>query len=100
MDWSWGTNNCPARSPYLGPLVYCVLGWTKEMVYSVKAGTLDALLRRTVDTADQASNRQRKLQQANNAIHIRATGCVAAESVDCRKHALSTGQSKLKIMLC
>lgn len=70
------------------------------MVYSVKAGTRDALLRRTVDTADQASNRQRKLQQANHAIHNRAARCVAAERVDCRKHALSTGQSKSNIMLC
>jgi hypothetical protein len=96
MDCSWGANNCPAGSPYLGPLVYCVLGWAKEMVYSVKAWNGDALFSRVMDTADEASNRQRKLQQANHSIHNRAARCVAAESVGCRKHALSTGQSNSK----
>jgi len=50
----------------------------KEMVYSVKLGTRDALLGRILDTADRIKNSQRKLQRATRADHNRATACVAA----------------------
>jgi hypothetical protein len=75
-----GANSCPARSPYLGPLVYCVLRLTKEMVYSVEVATRDALLGHMVDMVDQANNRQRKLQRAKHAIRNRDARCVTAES--------------------
>ena len=32
-------HNWPARSPDLSPLDYCVWGWMKELVYSVKVAT-------------------------------------------------------------
>jgi len=57
-----GPHNWPARSPDLSPLDYCVWGWTKELVYSVKAGTRDALLGHILDAADRIRNSQRKLK--------------------------------------
>jgi len=68
----------PARSPDLIPLDYCVWGWMKELVYSVKVGMRDALLGRILDAADCIRNSQWKLQQATRALHNRAAGCVAA----------------------
>jgi len=56
-----GPHNWPARSPDLDPLDYCVWGWMKELVYSVKVGTWDALLGRILDAADCIRNGQRKL---------------------------------------
>jgi len=71
-------NNWSARSPDLSPLDYCVWGWMKELVYSVKVVTRDALLGRTLDAADRIRNCQRKLQRATRAVHNRAAVCVAA----------------------
>jgi len=73
-----GPHNWPARSPDLSPLDYCVWGWMKELVYSVKVGTRDALLGRILDAADRIRNSQRKLQRATRAVHNRATACFAA----------------------
>ena len=67
-----GPHNWPARSPDLSPLDYCVLGWMKELVYSVKVGTRDALLVRVLDAADRIRNSQRKLQRATRAVQNRA----------------------------
>jgi len=50
----------------------------KELVYSVKMGTRDALLGRILDAADRIRNSQRKLQRATRAVHYRAAACVAA----------------------
>ena len=50
----------------------------KELVYSVKVVTRDALLGRIFDAADRITNRQRKLQRATRAVHNRATACVEA----------------------
>jgi len=55
-----GPHNWPASSPDLSPLDYCVWGWMKELVYSVKVGTRDALLGRILDAADCIKNSQRK----------------------------------------
>ena len=74
-----GPRNWPARSPDLSPLDYCVRGWTKELVYSVKVGTRDALLGRILDAADRIRNSERKLQRATRAVHNRAAVCVAAD---------------------
>ena len=41
----------------------------KELVYSVKVGTRDALLGRILNAADRLRNRQRKLQRATRAVH-------------------------------
>jgi len=71
-------HNWPARSPELSPLDYCVWGWMKELVYSVKLGTRDALLGCILDAADRVRNSQRKLQRATRAVHNRAAACVAA----------------------
>jgi len=48
-----GPQNWPARSPDLSPLDYCVWGWMKELVYSVKVVTRNALLGRILDAADR-----------------------------------------------
>jgi len=73
-----GPYNWPARSPDLSPLDYCVWGWMKELVYSVKVVTRDALLCRILDAADRIRNSQRKLQRATRVVHNRAAACVAA----------------------
>jgi len=54
------------------------MGWMKELAYSVKVGTRDALLGRILDAADRIRNKQRKLQRATRAVHNRTTACVAA----------------------
>jgi len=53
----------PARSPDLSPLDYCVWGWMKELVYSVKVVTRDELLSHILDAADRIRNSQRKLNE-------------------------------------
>jgi len=73
-----GPHNWSARSPELSPLDYCVWGWMKELVCSVKVVTRDALLDRILDAADRIRNRQLKLQRATRAVHNRAAACVAA----------------------
>jgi len=78
MDRTGGPHNWPARSPDLSPLDYCVWGWMKELVCSVKLGTQDALLGRILDAVDRTRNSQRKLQRATGAVHNRAAACVAA----------------------
>ena len=50
----------------------------KELVYSVKVVTRDALLGRILDAADRIRNRQRKLQRATRAVHNRTAACVVA----------------------
>jgi len=72
-----GPHHWPARSPDLSPLDYCVWGWMKELVYSVKVGTREELLRRILDAADHISRSPLKLQSATRAVHNRATSCVA-----------------------
>ena len=67
-----GPHNWPARSLDLSLLDYCVWGWMKELVYSAKVGTRDALLGRILDPADHIRNSQRKLQRAARAVHNRA----------------------------
>jgi len=74
-----GPRNWPASSLDLSPLDYCVWGWMKELVYSEKVGTRDALLGRILDAADRIRNSQRKLRRATSAVHNRAPACVAAD---------------------
>jgi len=73
-----GPHNWPARPLDLSSLYYYVWGWMKELVYSVKVGTRDALLGRILDAADRIRNSQRKVHRATRVVHIRAAGCVAA----------------------
>jgi len=74
-----GPHSWPARSPDLSPLDYCVWGWMKELVYSVKVVMRDAMLSRILDAADSIRNSQQKLQRATRAaVHNRAAACVAA----------------------
>ena len=68
----------PARSPDLSPLDYCVWGWMKELVYSVKVVKRDALLGRIINVADHIRNSQLKFQRATRAVHNQAAACVAA----------------------
>ena len=70
----------------------------KELVYSVKVVTRDALLDRIFYAADRIRNRRRKLQRATRAVHNRAAACVAAGGGIFRKPALSTDQFKLKVI--
>ena len=67
-----------ARSPDLSPLDYCVWGWMKKLVYSVKVVTGDELLSCILDAADRIRNSLRKLRRATSAVHNRAAACVAA----------------------
>jgi len=73
-----GPHHWPARSPDLSPLDYCVWGWMKELVYSVKVETRDALLARISDAADHIRNSELKPLRATSAVHNRAAACVAA----------------------
>jgi len=73
-----GPHNWPARSTELSPLDCCVWGWMKELVYSVKVVTRDALFGRILDAADCIRNSQRKLERDTRAVHNRAAACVAA----------------------
>ena len=50
----------------------------KELVYSEKLETRDALLGRILDAADHIRNSQLKLLRAIRAVHNRAAACVAA----------------------
>jgi hypothetical protein len=50
----------------------------KELVYSLKVGTRDALLGRNLDAVERIRNSQRKLQRATPAVHNRAAACVPA----------------------
>jgi len=50
----------------------------KELVYSVKVGTRDALLGHILDAEDRIRNSQRKLQLATRSVHNRAAACVEA----------------------
>ena len=52
--------------------------WMKELVYSEKLETRDALLGRILDAADHIRNSQLKLLRATRAVHNRAAACVAA----------------------
>jgi len=70
-------HNWPARSPDLSPLDYCVWGWMKELVYSVKVVTRDELHSSILDDADRIRNGQRKLQRATRTVHNQAAACVA-----------------------
>ena len=74
------THHWPARSAELSPLGYCVWGWMKELVYSVKVATRDALLGRILDPDDHIRNNQLKLLHATRAVHNRVAACVAAGS--------------------
>jgi hypothetical protein len=49
-------HNWPVRSPDLSSLYYCVWGWMKELVYSVKVVTRDTVLGHILDAADQIIN--------------------------------------------
>jgi len=73
-----GPHNWPARSPDVSPLDYCVWGWMKELVYSVKVVMRDALLGLILDATDCIRNSQWKLQQATCTVHNRAAACFVA----------------------
>jgi len=51
-----GPYNWPARSPELSPLDYCIWGWIKELVYSVKVVMRDELLGRILGAAGRIRN--------------------------------------------
>jgi len=71
-------HNWAAKSPGVSPPDYCVWGWMKKWVYSVKVVTRYALLGHFLDAANCIRNSQRKLQQATRTVHNRAAACVAA----------------------
>jgi len=73
-----GPHNWPAMSPGLSPMHYCVCAWIKQLIYSVKVGTREALLGCILDAADRIRNSQRNLERASRAVHNRAAACVVA----------------------
>ena len=77
---TWRSTQLATRSPELSPLDYCVWGWMKELVYSVKVVTQDAFLGHILDAADRIRNSQQKLERATCAVHNRAAACVVAGS--------------------
>jgi len=92
-----GPHNWPARSPDLSPMDYCVWGWMKELVYSVKAGTRAALLDRIFDAADRIRNSRQRLQRATRASSQPSGSLCCGRRLHFRKPALSTDQFKLKV---
>ena len=67
----------------------------KELIYSVKVVTRDALLSRIFDAADRVRNSQRKLQRATRSSQQSGSLC-CGQRWHFRKPALSTDQFKLK----
>ena len=92
-----GPHNWPARSPDLSPLDYCVWGWMKELVYSVKVVTREALLGHIFDAADCIRNSQQKLQRATRSSQPSDSLC-CGQWRHFRKPALSTDQFKIKVI--
>ena len=92
-----GPHNWPARSPELSSLDYCVWGWIKELVYSVKVVMRDALLGRILDAAD-------RIRESAEAPTSNSRGSQPSDSLFCgqrwhlRKPALSTDKFKLKVI--
>ena len=52
-------------------------GWMKELVYSVKVATRDALLGRILDAAEHFRTSELKHLNATRAVHNLETDCVA-----------------------
>ena len=77
-DGSWRSPQLASQVSRLKPTGLLFMGWLKELVYSMKVGTRDALLGGILDAADRIRNSQRKLQRATRAVHNRAAACVAA----------------------
>jgi len=73
-----GPHHWPAKSSELSPLDYFVWGWMKEIVYSEKLETREALFGRILDAADHIRNSLLKLLRVTRADQNRASGCVAA----------------------
>ena len=92
-----GPHNWPARSPDLSPLDYCVWLWMKELVYSVKVVTRDALLGRILDAADRIRNSGSCNEYLAQFTTERQPVLRPAWRI--RKPALSTDQFKLKVIL-
>jgi len=92
-----GPHHWPARSPDLSPIYYCVWGWMKELVYSVKVVTRDALLGRILDSADlirksaEAATSNWRSSQPSGSLYC-------GRRWHFRKPALSTDQFKLKVI--
>jgi len=88
-----GPHKWPARSPDLSPLDYCEWGWMKELVYSVKVVTRDALLDRILDAADH-------IRKSAEAATSYPRSSQPSDSLCCglqwhfQKRALSTNQFK------
>ena len=92
-----GPRKWPARFPELIPLDYCVWGWMKELVYSMKVVTRDELHGRILGATDRIRNSQRKLQWTTHVVHNWAAACVAARD-DIFENHLSTDHFKLKVI--
>jgi len=63
MDRMWRSPQLASQVSRLSPLDYCVWGWMKELVYSVKVVMQDALLGRILDAADCIRNSQRSCNE-------------------------------------
>ena len=70
-------HNWTSRCPELSPLYYCVWGWMKELVYSVKVVTRDALLGR-ISMQQTASEIVSRSCNEQRALHNPAAACVVA----------------------
>ena len=92
-----GLHHWSARSPDLSPLDYCVWGWMKELVYSVKVATRDALLGRILDSADRI-RKSAEAATSNSRISQPSGSLCCGRRWHFRKRALSTDHLKLKVI--
>jgi len=92
-----GPHNWPARSPDLSPLDYCIWGWMKELVYSVKVVTRDELLGRILDAADRIRKSAEATKSYSHSSQPSGSLC-CGRGWHFRKPALSRDQFKLKII--
>jgi len=69
MDRMWRFPQLASQVSRLKPTGLLLGEWMKELVYSVRMETRDALLVRILDAADSIRKSQRKLQRATRAVH-------------------------------
>jgi len=62
MDRTWWSPQLASQFSRLKPTGLLCMRWMKELVYSVKVVTQDALLGRILDATEHVRNSQHKLQ--------------------------------------
>ena len=87
MDWSWGTQNLPPRSPDLNPLNYHVWGYMKATVCAHGLNTRDELNQWILSTA-RSINNAAVLRKFTSSLVTRVRKWIQADGGHFEKHAL------------